>query len=190
MRTTASPDIVSTVAMNFEELTLTTRVSMLAALEAEDASERPFRSKLLTEEGHDAYPVLVREALDRGDEVTFGAAMAKPRYWNETDSAGKTVDMPSRAVGLALTEFNTWYVAGLADILLSEGETHCEVYRAADPLYMRGACSAHEEKTYTLEDVVKGHRIAYHPRDGVRVRDAFTIPSVTGCHHTIRRAPS
>ncbi|HEY3714434.1 MAG TPA: hypothetical protein VGL39_07910 [Jatrophihabitantaceae bacterium] len=178
------------VAMNFEELTLTTRASMLAALEAEDASERPFRSKLLTEEGHDAYLVLVREALDRGDEVSFGAALTKPRYWKETDSAGKTVDMPSRAVGLALTEFNTWYVAGLADILVSESETHCQVYRAADPLYTQGACSVHEEKTYSLEDVVKGHRIAYHPRDGVRVRDAFTIPSVTGCHHTIRRVRS
>ena len=87
---------------------------------------------------------------------------------------------------LAITEFNTWYVAGLAARLQEEGATHCLVYRAGSPKWQAAGCSVHEGQTYTVAEIIAGHRIGYWPPPGVRGR--LSIPAGPGCHHTIERA--
>ena len=175
------------MSMNFEELTPPVRVPMLAAYDAEVDSGRPYESSVMSPEGLAAYPDLLREALRAGDEVTLTRAISNPRYWKATNARGAAVNPAASASALALTEFNTWYVAGLAAVLQAEGATDCDVYRAENPEGDQGKCKAHEEQTYPLVDVIAGHRIQYWPRTGQPVRDAFCVPAVTNCHHTIRR---
>jgi hypothetical protein len=85
-----------------------------------------------------------------------------------------------------LTEFNTWYVRGFATRLLSEGVSTCEVYRAAQPKWEVAGCTAHEGKTFLVQEVYDGHRATYWPEPGNPA--ALTIPFGYGCHHTIGRA--
>lgn len=175
------------MAMNFHELTLTVRAAMIAALEDEEASGRPYQSKIMSPQGLEAYSSIIRASINSGTEVTLADDLADPRFWKEKNARGATVNPMAAAAALALTEFNTWYVAGLAAVLQNEGATHCEVYRADDPRGDRASCSAHEEQPYPLADVVAGHRIGYWPRNGTPVKGAFTVPAITNCHHTIRR---
>lgn len=173
--------------MNFQELTPTVRAAMIGALEDEEAAGRPYQSRTMSQEGLEAYPRILRVAINSGTEMTLAADLADPRFWKAQNARGATVNPTASAAALALTEFNTWYVAGLAAVLQDEGATHCEVYRADDPRGSAASCSVHEEQTYPLADVVAGHRIGYWPRDGLPVRGAFTVPAATNCHHTIRR---
>jgi hypothetical protein len=175
------------MAMNFEELTPTVRARMRSEYEAEVDSGHPFESSVMSREGLDAYPELLRAALAAGNETTLTVALSDPRYWKATNARSATVNPEASASALALTEFNTWYVAGLAAVLRAEGATHCEVYRAEDPNGEEGTCKAHEEQIYPLADVIAGHRIQYWPRTGLPVRGAFSVPAGTNCHHTIRR---
>ncbi len=172
------------MAMNFKELDTPTREHMLAAFEAEEAGG-PYRSQVLSAAGLAAFPELMRDAIQSGDESTLGAALARDDFWEERDGGGRTVNVRQSAERLALTEFNTWYVAGLARRLQSEGETECQVYRAANPKWEHASCSTHEGQRYPLADVTAGHRAGYWPPPGDP--GAFSIPAGPGCHHTIRR---
>ena len=74
------------------------------------------------------------QAIENGEEATLATALAgQPGFWEETDREGKTVNVNQASTRLAITEFNTWYVAGLAHVLSAEGETLCDVYRASQP---------------------------------------------------------
>jgi hypothetical protein len=93
--------------------------------------------------------------------------------------------MQAAAERLAVTEFNTWYVRGLAKRLLDEGVTQCQVYRAALPKWEPADCTKHEGQAYPVKDVYDGHRAKYWPEP--RNPNAFSIPAGPSCHHTIRR---
>ena len=67
---------------------------------------------------------------------------------------GSSINVHQRSDHLALTEFNTWYVAGLARKLLSEGETQCQVYGAANPKWEHASCSTHEGAVYPVTDII------------------------------------
>lgn len=179
--------------MNFEELDTTTRECMLAAFDDEEAAN-PYRSPVLSVAGNAAYPNLMRQAImdPGGNEATLAAALDRAELWNPTEgyvrdgvARDRKVNPRFAAERLAVTEFNTWYVAGLARKLLAEGETHCEVYRAAEPKWEHASCSVHEGHTYSLEEILAGHRAEYWPPPGVAGR--LSIPAGPGCHHTIRR---
>lgn len=175
--------------MNFEDRSPIVQAAMVARFE-EELVGRPFQSAVMTDEGWAAFPDLMRAAINDGDEVTLARALTIPAYWKAQDKRGAHVNMKASAERLGLTEFNTWYVAGLADVLVSEGETHCRVYRAECPDGEEGACSQHEEQVYSLTDVIAGHRLGYWPRTGKPVRGGFSVPAQANCHHTIgRRKP-
>ena len=101
--------------------------------------------------------------------------MARQRSVNPTQASER----------LAITEFNTWYVAGLAARLQEEGATHCRVYRAGIPRRQPAECSVHEGQTYDVAEIITGHRIGYWPPPGVPGQ--LSIPAGPGCHHTIER---
>ena len=169
-----------------------TRGYMLQEFNIEQESGNPYESKLLTAVGLEAFPKAMAEAIQYGNEETLSAALSNPKYWHLEETrtrAGKLYRAkitPSKAAErLAQTEFNTWYVRGLAKKLLEEGEQFCQVYRAAPAWEPREECLSHEGKTYPVKDIYEGHRIRYWPPPGNP--GALSIPAGPYCHHTIRR---
>lgn len=102
--------------MNFNELDGSTRGWMLKRFEAEEASGNPYRPEVLTELGLTEWPDIMRQAITDpdGNEVALAAALNRQGYWRATDARGRRVNVAQASERLATTEFNTWYVAGLA----------------------------------------------------------------------------
>jgi len=179
------------MAMNFEELDGTTRRYMLLEFEAEMAGEHPYIGSNLSVAGRAAFPELMRVAIKEGTEVTLRADLNRPGLWKGKETYERNGVFRERRINvrqaserLALTEFNTWYVRGLARRLMDEGETHCQAYRAAQPKWEPGTCTEHENQVFALQEIYDGHRARYWP---VVNESALSIPFGPGCHHTIRR---
>lgn len=179
--------------MNLEELDDITRKYMLEAFEAEEASDKPYRSKALSKAGLDAFAEIMRDAIRVGTEETMMVALAQPAYWNPTETyvrkgvtRERQVNVSQASERLAITEFNTWYVRGLSIRLMEEGVEYCQAYRAAQPKWEPGECAEHEGQLFRVRDIHNGHRVRYWPEPGNPT--AISIPFGPGCHHTIRRA--
>jgi hypothetical protein len=178
--------------MNFEELNDATRERMVWEFRTEQSSLQPFVPSNLTAAGGLAFGPAMEQALRHGDEEVFIGSFLDPAYWLEdelrTSKTGKvfTYHLPAgdRARRLGLTEFNTWYIRGLARLLLDEGVQRCEVYRAETAYQPRGECLALEGETLSVQQVYDGHRAKYHPMPD---RSAFSLPTGPNCHHSIRR---
>lgn len=177
--------------MHYEELDETTRRFMLEEFQAEEQSN-PYRSKALTSLGLKVFPQLMQKAIETGNEVSLMQELNSADYWEpfEPYVRGGVQRERRRNIGqaaerLALTEFNTWYVRGLARRLMEEGITECQIYRGAQPKWEHGECSQHEGMIVKVQVVYDGHRGTYWPEPGNK--NIFSIPSGPGCHHVIRR---
>ena len=182
------------MAMNFEELDDTTRQYMSQEFEVEIASRNPYFGKNLSAEGRSVFPELMRKAIATGNEETLGAALNRADLWNEMETyvrngvaRDRRINVRQASERLALTEFNTWYVRGLARRLIDEEVTHCQAYRAAQPKWEPADCTAHENQIFAVQEIYEGHRARYWP---VVNSTAVSIPFGPGCHHTIRRVRS
>ena len=160
---------------DFEELDDTTRQYMLSEFRVEESSGNPYRSDLLTQSGLEAFPGLMEEAIRSGNEEPLARALSTPAYWHPFQirfRRGKPyqakVDPVKAAERLAFTEFNTWYVRGLAKRLLEEGIGECQVYRAAPARQPRSECRQHKGAIYDVQLVYDGHRARYWPPPGNR----------------------
>lgn len=176
---------------NFEELDETTRNYMLKEFDAEQSSRNPYVGVLLTPMGKKAFISAMRDAIQNGDEETLSRAISSSSYWLPSETRHRrnklilvNVDPSKAAMRLAYTEFNTWYVRGLARKLLDEGIQYCQVYRASPASQPNAECLKHENQKYPVVDVYNGHRAKYWP---VKNPEAFSIPLGPYCHHTIRR---
>lgn len=181
------------MAMNFEELDQETRKYMRIRYEAESSGANPYRSSALSPVGLKAFPNLMLRAINSGTEVSLITDLQREEFWNESETYERNGKVHQRKINprqaaerLGLTEFNTWYVAGLAHRLVGEGQTHCQVYRAQEPKREHASCSSHEGQIYSLIDIINGHRVTYWPPPG---REMLSIPGGPGCHHAIRRIP-
>lgn len=180
------------MGMHFEELDETTRRYMLREFEAEQSAQ-PYVPKSLSVDGIARFPDLMRDAIASGNEETLCAALSNPALFNPQESyrtkdgqiRERRVNLNQAAGRLSLTEFNTWYVRGLACRLRDDGESECEVYRGAEPKWAPATCSEHEGKVCSVQDILDGHRACYWPEPGDP--ESFSIPAGPGCHHTIRR---
>jgi hypothetical protein len=172
--------------LQLTELDQTTRRYMLSAFEDEEASGNPYRSQSLSTAGRQAFPDLMREAIRSANEGSLDHALLNHDYWLQSDRRGR-LNMQDAARRLAVGEFNTWYVRGLALRLLDEGEEYCEVYRAAPAYQPRPACSQYEGRPIPWQAILDAHRAKYHP---VPNPNAFSIPAGPHCHHSIRRLSS
>jgi hypothetical protein len=181
--------------MLFEEMDETTRHFMLAEFDAEEASGRPYRARGLSIKGLSVFHDLMREAIQSGTEETLIAALSNPAYWDRheifyRDGRPRTrrINVPQTAERLGLTEFNTWYVRGLARRLLEEGEKESQIYRGASPRGVHDTCHLQDGQIVSVEDVYQGHRVGYWPEPGDP--ESLSVPAGPGCHHTIRRVRS
>ena len=179
------------MTMNFEELDSTTRRHMSQEFEVEIASENPYFGRNLSPEGCAAFPDLMREAINTSSEEALGVALNRPELWNELATYERSGILRKRRINvrqaserLALTEFNTWYVRGLAKRLMDEGVIHCQAHRAAQPKWEPADCAAHEDQIFVVQEIYEGHRARYWP---VANPTAVSIPFGPSCHHTIRR---
>ncbi len=178
--------------MVFEELDDITRRYMLEEFEVEQASGNPYVPKILSPAGVAAFPNFMRAAIKTGNEQTLIASLAQARYWNATEAyvrngvvRQREINVNQAAERLGLTEFNTWYVRGLAKRMIDDGMKDCEVYRAAQPKWEPAECSEHEGRIYPVADIYEGHRRRYWPEPGNP--SALSIPAGPSCHHAIRR---
>lgn len=178
--------------MFFEELDDITRRYMLEEFEEEELQGNPYRAKRLSAIGSTEFPGLMRQAIRSGNEVTLIRSLLSSQYWYPTEPYNRSgmthqrkVNTPQAAELLGLTEFNTWYVRGLAKRLMEEGITQCQVYRASEPKWERGECTEHEGKIFPIIEIYNGHRAKYWPEPGNPY--AISIPLGPNCHHTIRR---
>lgn len=180
--------------MNFEELDGATRERMAERFNVEEGTGQPYRSRTLSPAGLAAYPELMLAAIadPNGSEISLAASLAIPDYWNPMETwvrdgvvRERKVNVGQASERLALTEFNTWYVAGLAHRLVGDGQTECEIYRAAEPKFEHASCTTHEGQTVPLTEIIDGHRVGYWPEPGDPKH--LSIPAGPGCHHTIRR---
>ena len=180
------------MAMSFEELDETTRRCMLEEFEAEMAGDNPYYGRNLSPMGREMFPELMSQAIKDGNEETLRVALNRADLWNPTERQvrkgvvrQRRINVRQQSERLALTEFNTWYVRGLARRLLDEGETRCQVYRAAVPKWGEpAACHEHEGEIIPVSAIYEGHRARYWPTEN---RQALSIPFAPNCHHTIRR---
>ncbi|WP_423925877.1 hypothetical protein [Candidatus Palauibacter sp.] len=180
------------MAMSFEELDEATRQCMLEEFELEIASENPYYGQNLSPMGREMFPELMRQAIRDGNEETLTAALNRASFWNPAEPHTRKgvvhqrrINVQQQSERLALTEFNTWYVRGLARRLLDEGVTQCQVYRAAVPKWRApAACREHEGAIFPVSVIYEGHRARYWPTANLQ---AISIPFGPNCHHTIRR---
>ncbi len=177
--------------LDFDELDKTTRRYMLDEFRREWTSN-PYISDRLNQHGVRAYQSLMEAAIQSSNEVTLAESLSDPSFWKPSEGyerSGKPyrrrINPRKAAEFLAITEFNTWYVRGLAKRLLDQGELECEVYRAAPAWEPRGECLEHEGRRYPVQKIYDGHRARYWPRPGNP--GALSIPVGTNCHHSIRR---
>ena len=179
------------MGMNFEELDAVTRRWMQVEFDDEESGGSAYRGKGLSPTGKAAFPGLMQAAIREGDEETLSDALMNATYWEPTEQyvrnrvvRDRQVNVRQAAERLSLTEFNTWYVRGLARRLMDEGVTNCQAYRAAAPKWEPAECSQHEGQIYEVRVIYVGHRVRYWPEPGT---SAISIPYGPGCHHTIRR---
>jgi hypothetical protein len=177
--------------MQFEELDSVTREWMLKEFQKEQDGINSYQSKEMTPFGISQFKVLMEKAIISGNEVMLGKDLSIPSFWQpygyshrNGKSFRRKINFIESASRFALTEFNTWYVRGLAKRLMEEGEEYCEVYRAGLAAQPRPECRDHDGKQFKLIDVYNGHRAQYWPKPN---NTAFSIPIGPNCHHTIRR---
>ena len=180
------------MALQYAELDEKTRAIMLAEFEAEQAGANPYRSKALSTSGQAAFPQLMRDAIKQGTEVTLTVALADVSLWDPIEKfvrdgvpGERKRNIPQSAERLAMTEFSTWYVRGLARRLMDEGVEKCQVSRAAQPKWEPRDCVKHEGLIVDVKTVYANHRVRYWPEPGNK--EALSIPLAPGCPHIIKR---
>jgi hypothetical protein len=177
--------------MRYEELDEETRRWMLEEFKAEQACEDPYRSPSLSAEGRKRFGALMEEAIIDGTEDSLAEALKPKELWAEYEPSpfgGVRRTEPVRAArALARTEFNTWYIRGLCRKLMEEGETYCQVYRAADADAPGDQCEPFQGMVLEIRHLYNGHRIKYWPKPNDR---AFSVPCGPQCRHSVRRISS
>jgi hypothetical protein len=176
--------------MRYEELDQETRRWMLEEFKAEEAAN-PYRSPSLSAEGKKRFGELMERAIVEGTEESLAEELKPKELWAEYEPSplgGIRRTEPARAaVALARTEFNTWYIRGLCRKLMEEGETYCQVYRAAPADAPGDVCESYQNMVLEIRFLYNGHRIKYWPKPNDR---AFSVPCGPQCRHSVRRISS
>ena len=137
------------------------------------------------------FPGLTRKAIVSEDEEFLSISLSKQEYWKEKQqytrdgiTREKRINLNQSAERLGFSEFNTWYVRGLAKKLITEGVRKCQRYGAKEARWEPGECSKHEGQVMDVRIIYEGHRAKYWPKEN---DSAFSIPAQSGCYYTTRR---
>jgi hypothetical protein len=177
--------------MNFEELDSNTRAIMFSEFNNEWSQSNHYIPDGLNSIGLEAYPDIMRKAIQSGTIDSLASDLSIPKYWNPTRTyfrketpVVQQINPDSESKRLAHSEFTTIYTKGMAKKLMDEGEKDCQVYRADKAHQPKCECTRLEDTTVSVGKIYEGIRKKYFPK---KDPNAFSIPSTPFCHHTIRR---
>lgn len=127
------------MGLRYENLDDATRRFMVEEIDMDVQSGAIYISRYLNPRGCDAWPVLLREAAERGTDDTLASAIVRDRCLEERVERKKPkggvtmVNVPVTAhETMGEGEFNRYYTRGLCRRAIAEGIPQVEVYRAKD----------------------------------------------------------
>jgi hypothetical protein len=150
-----------TLTLNLENLNDDVRTFMLAEVEQDEASGSLYMSKRFNAHGHEVYPALLKEAIQRHDDawlanellkanafkaVEHGSAWGKPSMGRVDRTAHET---------LAEGQFNTFYMRGLCRYAVAHGITTLEFYRAGEVFQERPESHARVGQQFSPETILR-----------------------------------
>jgi hypothetical protein len=115
----------------FENLDETTRRYMVIEVEQAIKASQLHLSQRLTAHGREHYPVLLREAVQTGNEDSLASALQQQQCFKEHEPYGTGIRrVPANAAfTFAEGQFNAFYMRGVCHRAIQEG-CLVEVYRA------------------------------------------------------------
>lgn len=120
---------------DFKNLDARTRKYMLEELESDISAGTLYSSNRFSEAGDKAYPDLMREAIQNGDDASLAQALSASEYWKAEEPRTKPkitmADTPvTRAETFAEGQFNRYYTRGLCLRAIDDKVNALIIYRA------------------------------------------------------------
>jgi DNA repair photolyase len=158
------------MTLYLENLDDRTRQLMLEELEYDIAHNQLHISPFLSGQGQRDYQQLIREAIQSGTDQTLAENLRLHRRINRTQprrqpKGGYSIaSTPENAAEvLAESEFNRYYIRGLARRAIEDGIPELVIYRAKPAKNPRPESEARVETTISPQDLLDDLRV--HPGD-------------------------
>lgn len=167
------------MALYFENLDERTRQLMLDEMEYDIANNQLHISPFLSGQGQRDYANLLRDALQSGNDETLAQSLREHRRIlrtlprrNPSGSYSITATAKNAAQVLAESEFNRYYIRGLARRAIEDGVQGLVVYRAKPVRNPRPESETRVETAVSPQDLLDDLRS--HPGDE---RPSLGVPS-------------
>ena len=124
------------MAFDFKKLDVQIRRLMLEEVLMDETRGEFFRGKYTNDTGKAAFPQLLKQAVQSGNEVSLAqslhSALFLKSYTKKTPSGGTTTAaVPHNAnIMLAEGEFNRFYIRAICRLATEQGLTEVRIYRA------------------------------------------------------------
>ena len=149
------------MSLHLPDLDAVTREFMLREFD-----EQPSAPAVLSRHGLSRWPEMMRDAIEYGDDTTLLADLLNDSMLFVSHRTAhrngvayqRVVNHRHASERLAASEFNTWYVLGVAARFLDEGIPYVEVVRAAAPSWAALGCAEHEGAIVATREVYDGLR--------------------------------
>ncbi|HSL83080.1 MAG TPA: hypothetical protein VLF66_09900 [Thermoanaerobaculia bacterium] len=123
------------MGLEYVDLDRDVRQAMVAEISKDIASESYYRSKVLTDAGHDAWPDLLRAAAASHDDDWLAEELQREGILlsdTTTKSGPKQVNIAAASARLAEGQFNRYYMQAICVVAMASGEDEVEIYRARE----------------------------------------------------------
>lgn len=161
---------------NFENLDSTTRELMNSEIKSDISKELLYYSKRFNENGHKLYPQLLFEAVESGNEESLAIALKENNCFAGKEARnGKNgvtyAKIPETAnQTLAESEFNRFYIRGLAMRSIASGQTLI-IYRA------KHSDNPRSESEMKIGTKVSAEKLLNDLRNSIGVDTALGLPA-------------
>lgn len=163
--------------LDLPDLDTETRQQMIAELDRDLAAGALYLSNRLTEQGRRAYPTLLREAFEAGDDETLANALAQPGVMAAHETAVRRGRSYMKRVpynaprSLAEGEFNRFYIRALCANVISFGGDHVVVVRA------KPVSAPRPESEMLVGTRIDARTLLADLRDHIGVETALGVPA-------------
>ena len=159
------------MALYFENLDDRTRGLMLDEMEYDIANNQLHISPFLSGQGQRDYTSLLRDAIQKGNDETLAQSLrehrrivrTQPRRLPKAGGYSIAATPENAAEVLAESEFNRYYIRGLARRAIEDGITDLIVYRAKPVQNPRPESEARVETSLSPQELLEDLRS--HPGD-------------------------
>lgn len=159
------------MALYFENLDERTRGLMLDEMEYDIANNQLHISPFLSGQGQRDYTSLLRDAIQNGNDQTLAQSLrehrrivrTQPRRLPKAGGYSIAATPENAAEVLAESEFNRYYIRGLARRAIEDGITDLIVYRAKPVQTPRPESEARVETSLSPQELLEDLRS--HPGD-------------------------